>query len=524
MPRLNPAQLRLFERHVERAIETLRAGDRLLRGAVSDVVERCVTALTQELKHVEAGESTAMRFEVASMPLRLIPYIEDPFVQSLGFNLHCHRTGQSHAQAGRDWEGGSQAVAARNLLFLPQVYHKLWTEGVLDKTRLVNIANRNLTPKAYLEVADLVRSRRKEDVDERLLRMPPGSVQPGRRGPEQAIEAAKANGWLDVLKTVEIPAELVVEAGSAIPDAPTELIPLEPPKDVAVDAQEPAHASHAPRAAASGIPPPSAIATAAPAAPAGPATTRNIGSLPRMSGTPSVASNRPAAIPASVGPGAAPTAGPRPYGAAADTAQKTLRAGLSGARIAPEVADALALSPDPNALVERYLTAHRQSGDPDPEIVTKTLFFAHAGPMQKLTSDDKLLLRHFRPVKTQKRGQLFYRLLEVIEELLLEKNHLAALDERGVTEPEAMVAVRKVILDLNRDPNRHLVVPDEWLGEVTRRHLYFGSRTRKEGAAYKWFRKIGPRFFLGAHKTREEVDEKAARRAAKRAGDGEEEE
>ncbi|MES2155057.1 MAG: hypothetical protein V4510_07975 [bacterium] len=457
MPRLNPAQLRLFERHVERAIETLRAGDRLLRGAVSDVVERCVAALKAELERVEAGESTAVSFDIDKLPLRLVPYVEDPFAQSLAFNLHCARTGQSHAQAGRDWEGGSQAVAARNLLFLPQIYHRLWTDGVLDKTRLVNIANRNLTPKAYLEVAELVRSRRKEDVDDRLMRMPPGSVQPGRRGPEQAIEAARANAWTDKLRTVQIAAELVMEAGSAIPDAPTELIPQEPGPTVGPAEQEPA------------------------AAPAN-----------------------------------------RPQANAAETALRTLRAGLSGAKVAPEVAEAMALSPDPNVLVERYLTAHRQSGDPYPELVTKTLFFAHAGPMQKLTADDKLLLRHFRPVKTQKRGQLFYRLLEVIEELLLEKNHLAALDERGVTEPEAMAAVRKVILDLNRDPNRHLVVPDEWLGEVTRRHLYFGSRTRKEGAAYKWYRRIGAKFYLGAHKTRDEIDERAARRAARAADDEDE--
>ncbi len=457
LPRLNPAQLRLFERHVERSIETLRAGDRLLRGAVTDVVERCVAALQAELARVEAGESTALSFEIANLPMRLVPYIEDPFAQSLAFNLHCQRTTQSHAQAGRDWQGGNQAVAARNLLFLPPIYHKLWSDGVLDKTRLVNIANRNLTQKAYLEVAELVRSRRKEDVDDRLMRMPPGSVQPGRRGPEQAIEAAETNGWATKLRTVDIPAELVVEAGSAIPDAPAELIPQEPGPSVSPAAPEPP-------------------------------------------------------LPAAA----------RTHANPAETAQKTLRAGLSGARIAPEVADALALSPDPNILVERYLTAHRQSGDPDPADVTKTLFFAHAGPMQKLTTDDKLLLRHFRPVKTQKRGQLFYRLLEVIEELLLEKNHLADLDERGVTEPEAMAAVRKVILDLNRDPNRHLVVPDEWLGEVTRRHLYFGSRTRKEGAAYKWYRKIGPRFYLGAHKTREEVDERTARRTAKFGGDDDE--
>jgi hypothetical protein len=81
-----------------------------------------------------------------------------------------------------------------------------------------------------------------------------------------------------------------------------------------------------------------------------------------------------------------------------------------------------------------------------------------------------------------------------------------------------MAAVRKVIVELNKDPNRFLLVTDEWLGEVTRRHLYFGSRTRKEGAAYKWYRKLGPKFYLGAHKTKEEVDEKEARRAARKLG------
>jgi hypothetical protein len=75
--------------------------------------------------------------------------------------------------------------------------------------------------------------------------------------------------------------------------------------------------------------------------------------------------------------------------------------------------------------------------------------------------------------------------------------------------------VLRVVKDLNKDPNRYLEVPDEWLGEVTRRHLYFGSRTRKEGSAYKWFRKIGSVYFLGGHKTVEEMAEKEARKAAK---------
>ena len=227
---------------------------------------------------------------------------------------------------------------------------------------------------------------------------------------------------------------------------------------------------------------------------------------------------------------APPAPAPPPPSAAesaAENAKRALRAGLGGARLANDVAEALALSPDPMVLVERYLTAHRRSGDADPAEITKTLFFAHAGPMQRIVADDKLLLPHFRPVKTQKRGQLFYRLLEVIEECLLEKQHVSDLDARGIGEAEAMKAVHRVLVDLNKDPNRFLVVPDEWLGEVTRRHLYFGSRTRKEGAAYKWFRKVGPTFYLGAHKTAEELAEKAERRAAKlavRAGETDEDE
>ncbi|MEA3203212.1 MAG: hypothetical protein QOI63_887, partial [Thermoplasmata archaeon] len=285
--------------------------------------------------------------------------------------------------------------------------------------------------------------RRKEDVDERLLKLPPGSLQVGRRGPLEAVEAAKRNGWAERLGHVDIPAELVGEAAKDLPDEPAPL----------ADGQE---------------------------APVG-----------------------VAALAKDLSP--------------SEVALRTLRAGLSGARIAPEVVEALQVSPDPGVLVDRYLIAHRKSGAPDPLEVTKTLFFAHAGPMQKLTADDKLLLRHFRPVKTQKRGQLFYRLLEVIEERLNEKERESPhdLDARGLGEQEAMAAVRKVIVELNKDPNRYLLVTDEWLGEVTRRHLYFGSRTRKEGAAYKWYRKIGPKFFLGAHKTREELDERQARRAAK---------
>ncbi|HLF15929.1 MAG TPA: hypothetical protein VI796_00640, partial [Candidatus Thermoplasmatota archaeon] len=341
------------------------------------------------------------------------------------------------------WTGGAAGLAARNLVFLPPVFGELWEAGRLEKTRLVAIANRNLTPAGFLEVAELVRTRRKEDVDERLLRMPAASLQAGRRGPEQAMQAAQANGWLERLRTVEIPRGLVEEAE---------------------------------RAAPSGM-----LATGE------------------------------SAVPGKTD--AAP-----PGDTAAGVARRTLRAGLGGAEVAPEVADTLELSPDPAALVERFLTAHRKSGDANPTLVTKTLFFAHAGPMQRLVADDKLLLRHFRPVKTQKRGQLFYRILEVIEEALMERAHDPNLDERGVDEATAMAAVRRILADLNQDPNRHLVVEDAWLGELTRRHLYFGSRTRKEGAAYKWFRRIGERFFLGSHKTREELAERAARRAAKRGG------
>lgn len=451
MPRLNPAQHKLFQRHVDRAVEALEEADRLLKGAVGDVIARCLATIKMETSAVDQEESNLVKFELASLPVRLVPYMENPFAQGLAFNLFCARTDQSHTQAAKTWEGGTAAVSARNLVFLPPQYETLWEEGLLDKTRLVAIANRNLTDRAYVEVADLVRTRRREDVDERLLKLPPGFLQVGRRGPGEAMESAERNGWVARLKQVEIPGDLVLEAGKGLPQPP------EPAAD-----------------------------GAAPLAPAAPVA-------------------------------------PPPAESPAEAAKRTLRAGLGGARIAKEVEEALVLSPDPMVLVERYLTAHRRSGDADPAEVTRTLFFAHAGPMQRIVADDKLLLRHFRPVKTQKRGQLFYRLLEVIEEALLEKQHLPGLDERGLGEPEAQVAVRKVIVDLNKDPNRFLIVQDEWLGEVTRRHLYFGSRTRKEGAAYKWYRKIGPLFFLGAHKTQDEADAKAARRAAKLAGGGEEE-
>lgn len=458
MPRLNPAQHKLFARHVDRAVEALREADRLLKGAVADVIASCIKHIEAQAAEVNREEGNLVRFDLAGLPARLVPYLENPFAQGLAFNLFCSRTDQSHTQAAKTWEGGTAAVSARNLVFLPPIYEALWEEGQLDKTRLVAIANRNLTDKAYAEVAELVKTRRREDVDERLLKLPPGFLQVGRRGPGEAMEAAVRHGWTERLKSVEIPGELVMEAGKSVPVEP-----------------EPAPAG-----------PDGIVGVVQPDLPAPPAR-------PPATDTP------------------------------AENAKRALRAGLGGARIGPDVCEALALSPDPMVLVERYLTAHRRSGDADPAEITKTLFFAHAGPMQRIIADDKLLLRHFRPVKTQKRGQLFYRLLEVIEEALLEKQHLADLPQRGLGEAEAMAAVRRVIVDLNKDPNRFLVVPDEWLGEVTRRHLYFGSRTRKEGAAYKWFRKLGPLFYLGAHKTQDEIDEKAERRAAKLAGREEEE-
>ncbi len=421
LARLNPAQHRLLERHVERAVEALEEADRLLHGLVASEVARAVAAVEEAFKSIDHEEVPMRRFAFDELPVHLVSFLENPFAQSLAFNAYCDAHELSHTRGMKAWDGGNGAVTARNLLFLPRQFGELWEDGLLDKTRLISIANRNLTDEAYVELAELVRTRRKEDVDDRLLKLPPTYLRVGRRGPEQAMEAAKKHGWIDAFETVEIAEELVEEATD---EGPREETP-------------------------------------------------------------------------------------------AEQALRTLRAGLSGATVAEEVLEALERSPDPHTLVERFLTAHRQSDDPDPERLTKTLFFAHAGPMQKLEADDKFLLRHFRPVKTQKRGQLFYRLLEVIEEALLEKSHMAQLDARGIAEKEAIDAVRKELHDLNKDPNRYLVLPEAWLGEVTRRHLYFGSRTRKEGAAYKWFRKIGTTFFLGSHKTQEEVDEKEARRAAK---------
>ncbi len=416
-------------RHADRAAETLREADRLLKGSVRDAIERAIKAIGEELSNVEREESRAVQYQLDRIPTHLVPYLDNPFAQSLAFNRFCAQQGLSHTRGAKQWGGGNAAVSARNLLFLPPIFADLWEEGHLDKTRLVAIANRNLSDEAYAEMADMVRTRRKEDLDERLLKMPAAYLRAGRRGPEQALQAAEDNGWTTRFASVEIPEELVQEADSELEQHAEDTEPDEV--------------------------------------------------TPAMQ------------------------------------ALQTLRAGLAGAKIDDRVVEVLGQSPDPMVLVERYLTGHRQADEPDPETLTRTMFYSHAGPMQKIDADDKLLLRHFRPVKTQKRGQLFYRLLEVIEEALLEKQHLSDLEARGLTQAEGAEAIRREVVLLNKDPNRHLVIGDEWLGEVTRRHMYFGSRTRKEGAAYKWFRKLGSVYYLGSHKTAEEAEERDARRAAR---------
>lgn len=426
LPRLNPAQHRLLERHFGRAIEALEEADRLLKGLVGKEVESAIEFLHQTVDGVDREDARMAEFDLDGMPSNLIAYLESPFAQGLAFNLFCLHEGLSHTRAAKKWEGGNAAVSARNLPFLPPIFHDLWDEGHVDKTRLLAIGNRNLTPRGYEEIAGILKTHRKDDLDDFLLRVPSEYLKMGRRGPEQAIEAAEEHGWLDRFESVEIAEDLVVEADADDGEDDT--------------------------------------------------------------------GNEPWQI-----------------------AKRTLRAGLSGAEVDEAVTDGLQKSPDPMILVERFLTAHRQSGEPDPNEVGKTIFFAHAGPIQKLVADDKFLLRHFRPVKTQKRGQLFYRLLEAIEAVLLEKQHLADLEKRGISEVEACESVRNVVDELNRDPNRWLEIPDQWLGEVTRRHLYFGSRTRKEGSAYKWFRKMTQIYFLGGHKNQEELDAKEERKATKSA-------
>lgn len=401
----------------------------MMKGIVSDEVDDCVQYIRKVMDAVDREEAHMLTYRLDELPYKLVPYLESPFAQALAFNRYCIQEGLSHTRGAKKWEGGNTAVSCRNLVFLPKVYHDLFEEGSLDKTRLANIANRNLNEKGYADIAQMVKTRRKEDLDETLLHLPAEYLKVGRRGPVQALEAAEENGWLDLFEKVEVAEDLVEESGvTAYDDGESEDAGEEQPWQAAV---------------------------------------------------------------------------------------RNLRAGLNGAHVDDGVVEGLKRSPDPQTLVEKFLTAHRQSGDPDPEEVGKTLFFAHAGPIERIEADDKFLLRHFRPVKTQKRGQLFYRILEVIEEILNERQHLEDLDERGITEQDATQAVRSILDELNKDPNHYLVVPDEWLGEVTRRHLYFGSRTRKEGSAYKWFRKIGSNYFLGGHKTREELDEKEERKRAK---------
>lgn len=411
---------------MERAIEALEEADRLLKGLVASEVADCVTQIREVLEGVDHEETRIVSFSLEELPIGLVPYLDNPFAQSLAFNRFCIQEGLSHTRGAKAWNGGNAAVSARNLVFLPPIFADLWDEGLIDKTRLVAISNRNITERGYEEAADMVKTRHKEELDDFLLKLPTEYLKAGRRGPEQAIEAADENGWLDRFERVQIAEDLVSEAG----------ISDEKGDD---DGEE----------------------------------------------------------------------------ADWQLALRDLRAGLVGADISDDVAEGLKLSPDPRALVDKFLVAHRQSGDPDPDQVSKTLFFAHAGPIQRLVADDKFLLRHFRPVKTQKRGQLFYRLLEVIEEALMERQHEPVPEDRGIGEPEGREAVAKVVNELNKDPNRYLEIPDEWLGEVTRRHLYFGSRTRKEGSAYKWFRKIGTTYSLGGHKTSEEIKEKEAKQAAK---------
>ncbi len=401
----------------------------MMKGLVADEVDDCVAYIRKVMDDVDAEKASMLTYRLDELPYKLVPYLESPFAQALAFNRFCIQEGLSHTRGAKKWEGGNTAVACRNLVFLPPIYYNLFEDGALDKTRLANIANRNLNEKGYADIANMVKTRRKEDLDETLLHLPAEYLKVGRRGPVQALEAADENGWMDMFERVEVAEDLVEESGVTAYD-----------EGEAEESEE-----------------------------------------------------------------------EQPWQAAL----RNLRAGLAGAHVDGGVTEGLQLSPDPQALVEKFLTAHRQSGDPDPEEVGKTLFFAHAGPIERIEADDKFLLRHFRPVKTQKRGQLFYRLLEVVEELLNERQHLDDLDARGVEESDATHAVRGVLDELNKDPNHYLVVPDEWLGEVTRRHLYFGSRTRKEGSAYKWFRKIGTKYFLGGHKTEEEIAEKEERKRVK---------
>ncbi|MFA5943875.1 MAG: hypothetical protein WC876_05340, partial [Candidatus Thermoplasmatota archaeon] len=72
MPRLNPAQHKLFQRHIDRAIEALEEADRLLKGAVGDVIARCLATIRAETSAVDQEESNLVKFELASLPVRLV--------------------------------------------------------------------------------------------------------------------------------------------------------------------------------------------------------------------------------------------------------------------------------------------------------------------------------------------------------------------------------------------------------------------------------------------------------------------
>jgi hypothetical protein len=410
-------------------MDALHEADRLMKGIVADEVAQCIDNIRTIMDSVDREQVHLLSYRLGELPYKLVPYLESPFAQALAFNHFCIQEGLSHTRGSKKWEGGNAAVSCRNLVFLPPIFGGLFGEGLLDKTRLANIANRNLNEKGYADIANMVRTRRKEDLDETLLHLPADYLKVGRRGPVQALEAAVTNGWMDRYEEVQVAEDLVQESGvTAYNEGGEEKKEKEAEWQIAI---------------------------------------------------------------------------------------RHLRAGLQGSNVLDGVADGLKLSPDPQTLVEQFLTAHRQSGDPDPEEVGKTLFFAHAGPIERIDADDKFLLRHFRPVKTQKRGQLFYRILEVIEEILMERQHLDDLESRGIEENGATGAVQSILDELNKDPNHYLLVPEEWLGEVTRRHLYFGSRTRKEGSAYKWFRKIGTKYYLGGHKTVEELAEKEDRKRVK---------
>ena len=137
MARLNPAQHRLLQRHVERAVEALEEADRLLKGAVAAPLGTAIGAVRAVLDGVDSEESKTVRFALGDLPVDLVPYLDNPFAQALCFNRFCKHQGLSHTRATKQWEGGNAAVAARNVLFLPPVFADLWDEGVLDKDTVI---------------------------------------------------------------------------------------------------------------------------------------------------------------------------------------------------------------------------------------------------------------------------------------------------------------------------------------------------------------------------------------------------